>query len=51
MLQDLDITSLKVESKTNTLKIKADLEREPLKVLFVYTNIDGFHFDNYHQFK
>ena len=48
MLQDLDITNLKADSKTNGLKIKPDLEREPLKVLFVYTNIDGFHYDNYH---
>ena len=48
MLQDLDITNLKGDSKTNGLKIKPDLEREPLKVLFVYTNIDGFHYDNYH---
>ena len=48
MQQVLDITSFKDESKTNTLKIKPDVELEPLKVLLVYTNIDGFHFDNYH---
>ena len=48
MQQDLDITSLKAETKTNGLKTKPDLECKPLKVLFVYTNIDGFHFDNYH---
>ena len=48
MQQELDITSLKDESKINRFKTKPDIECEPLKVLFVYTNIDGFHFDNYH---
>jgi len=48
MQQELDIKSLNGEPKTNALKIKSDLERDPLNVLFVYTNIDGFHLDNYH---
>jgi radical SAM superfamily enzyme YgiQ (UPF0313 family) len=48
MQQELDIKSLKGEPKTNTFKTKPDLEHGLLKVLFVYTNIDGFHFDNYH---
>ena len=45
MLQELDIPNLEVESETN-FKINPDIERKSLKVLFVYTNIDGFHFDN-----
>ncbi|SVC73425.1 uncharacterized protein METZ01_LOCUS326279, partial [marine metagenome] len=38
----------KDESKTKRLRTKPDVGLEPLKVLLVYTNIDGFHFDNYH---
>ena len=37
--QELEITRFKVEFKTNRLKTKPDLEREPLKVLFVCTNM------------
>ena len=48
MLQELDIKVLKGQPKTNRLKTKPGIERELPKVLFVYTNIDGFHFDNYH---
>ena len=48
MLQDIDIVDVKAESKTNKLEIKSDFKHKPMKVLFVYTNIDGYHFDNYH---
>jgi len=48
MQQELDIKSFKSESKTNKPNNQPELQHKSLKVLFVYTNIDGFHFDNYH---
>jgi len=48
MQQNLDITGLKAESKNNKIKIKPSFKRDSLKVLYVFTNIDGSHYDSYH---
>jgi anaerobic magnesium-protoporphyrin IX monomethyl ester cyclase len=46
--QDFDILSLAKNTKTNKLKINPNLKFKQLKVLYIFTNIDGYHYDNYH---
>ena len=46
--QAIDISSFDKINKTKKTKIDPNLKCKPLKVLYVFTNIDGMHYDNYH---
>jgi radical SAM superfamily enzyme YgiQ (UPF0313 family) len=46
--QAIDISSFDKINKTNKTKIEPNLKCQPLKVLYIFTNIDGMHYDNYH---